>query len=72
MTDYTTEVLAQAKQLLDKCIMLRRKFRQERTDEALEELRQAENERHRFYYKYNTQAEKKDRPDGTKNKIRLP
>ena len=52
------EILEHKNSLLEKCILLRRRFRIERTDEALQELRDAENERHRFYYKHNKQTEK--------------
>ena len=44
--------------LLEKCMLLRRKFRLERTDESLQQLKDAENERHRFYYKHNKETEK--------------
>ena len=64
------EILEHKNSLLEKCILLRRRFRIERTDEALQELRDAENERHRFYYKHNKQTEK-ERMARWQNKIKL-
>ena len=51
------EILEHKKSLLEKCILLRRKFRVERTEESLQQLRDAENERYRFYYKHNKERE---------------
>ena len=42
---------------LNKCIETRHKFRVERTDEALKELKEAEAERYRQYYKENRKGE---------------
>ena len=48
----------QQRMIQDKCIELRRKVKLDRTDEAYEQLRQAENERHRTYYKIVSESEK--------------
>ena len=64
------EILEHKNSLLEKCILLRRRFRIERTDEALQDLRDAENERHRFYYKHNKQTEMERMRGGKKNKIK--
>ena len=53
------KILKQERECAERCIELRKQFRLLRTDEALEELRQAENERHRIYYQYATENEKK-------------
>ena len=42
---------------LNKCMEKRHKFRVERTDEALKELKEAEAERYRQYYKENRKGE---------------
>jgi len=53
-----TDIREHQASLLTKCISLRRNFRVKRTDEALQQLREAENERYRFHYLHNTEAEK--------------
>ena len=64
------EILEHKNSLLEKCILLRRKFRLERTDESLQPLKDAENERHRFIISITKKQKRKEQRSGTKNKVK--
>ena len=64
------DILGHKTSLLAKCILLRRNFRVKRTDEALQQLREAENERYRFIKSITKKQKRRGLRNGMRNKVK--